>query len=145
MNRQQQIKHIVATTLLAIGSLIACGQDCTRLADGQYLFKHKAKEHKKADFILVISGSQFTVIKEGREEQKGEIKWWPDNCMFKIDSDDKVPDNPESLNAVENILVQTVISFGGSCYELIGKRKFRLTYCGNVHITKGEGRIIKKR
>ncbi len=144
-NKQQRIRRIIATALLAIGSLVACGQDCERLTDGQYLFKYKAKDHKKADFILVITGSQFTIIKDGREEQRGEIKWWSDNCMFKIYSDDKALNNLDSLNTAEKILVRTSISYGGSCYELIGRRKFRLTYCGNLHITIGEGRIRKKR
>ncbi|CAN5211744.1 hypothetical protein BH09BAC3_BH09BAC3_25750 [soil metagenome] len=144
MNERQLIKLCITTTILTIGTLTAFGQDCEKLADGQYLFKHKTKGHKKADFTLSISGDQFIIIKDGQEGLKGEIKWWPDNCMFKIYSDDKAPDNLDSLNSVQKTLIRTSMSYGGSCYELVGRRKFRLTYCGNVHITMSEGRVIKK-
>jgi len=125
-------------------TLTAFGQDCETLTDGQYLFKHKTKGHKKADFILAISGDRFTVIKDGQEGLQGEIQWWPDNCKFKIYSDDKAPNNFDSLNSVQKTLIRTSLSYGGGCYELVDRHKFRLTYCGNVHITMSEGRVIKK-
>ena len=59
MNERQLIKLFITTTIFTIGTLTAFGQDCEKLTDGQYLFKHKTKGHKKADFILTISGDQF--------------------------------------------------------------------------------------
>jgi hypothetical protein len=145
MNGQLLFKFFIITTiLLTVQTISMFGQECEKLSEGHYLFKHKTKGHKKVDFTLVISGDRFTVIKDGKEGFQGEIKWWQDNCKFKIYSDDNAPENFDSLDSVQKTLIRTSVSYGGSCYELIGKHKFRLTYCGNTHITMSEGRIIKR-
>ena|SRR5690606_15384691 len=144
MNRQLFLKVFITTTILTLQTLTAIGQDCEKLGDGQYLFKHKTKGHKKSDFKLVISGDSYTVIRDGHEELKGEILWSPDNCMFELNGDNEVPANIDSLDSVAKLLVKTSQSYGGSCYEITDKKEFRLTYCRNLHITMSEGRIIQK-
>ena len=64
--------------------------------------------------------------------------------MFKLHSDNQVPVNMDSLDSVSKTLMKTSLSYGEGCYELTDRNKFRLTYCGNLHITMSEGRIIKK-
>jgi hypothetical protein len=60
--------------------------------------------------------------------------------MFKLDAgQSEVTNRPDTLTVLE----KTYLSYGGSCYELNDKDKFRLTYCGNLHITMSEGRIVK--
>jgi hypothetical protein len=139
------LKYLVISTIIAASQTFTVfGQECKKLADGQYYIKHKTKGHRKADFTLTITGDQFTIIKDGQEELKGKIQWWPGNCLFKIYSDDRIPENFSSLDSVQKTLIRTSLSYGGSCYELISRHKFRLTYCGNVHITMSEGCIYKK-
>lgn len=135
---------IITTTILTIGTLTAFGQDCEKLGDGQYLFKHKTKGHKNSNFRLVITGDRYVIKRDGQEELKGEIKWSSDNCMFDLHEDNEVPVNIDSLNSVAKQLMKTSLSYGGTCYEIADKKKFRLTYCGNLHITMSEGRIIKR-
>ena len=133
----------VGAILLIISALPVLGQDCKKLADGQYHFKHKTKVDRPADFTLTIKGNRYTFIKDGQKELVGEIQWWSD-CTFKLNADNQVPVNTDSLNSFQKRLVMTEISWGGRCYELTGKHRFRLTYCGNLHITMSEGRVIKR-
>ena len=144
MNGQLLLKLFITTTILTIQTLTAFGQDCEKLGDGQYLFKHKTKGHKKSDFKLLITGDSYTLKKDGQEELKGEIQWSSDKCMFELHADNEVPVNIDSLDSVANLLVKTSLSYGGGCYEITDKKEFRLTYCGNLHITMSEGRIIKR-
>jgi hypothetical protein len=136
------LKHLViATIILTIQTFTTFGQECKRLDDGQYFFKYKTKGYEKADFILTISGDTYSITKDGQEYPKGRIEWWSDNCMFKLNAHEKQKtEKADSSNAIQ----KTFLSYGGYCYEIIDRRKFRLTYCGNLHITSGEGRVIKK-
>ncbi|QOI98533.1 MAG: hypothetical protein HRU69_14015 [Flammeovirgaceae bacterium] len=145
MTGQQLLTLFITTTILTIGTLTAFGQDCEKLGDGQYLFKHKTKGHKKSDFRLLITGDRYNIKREGQEELKGDIKWSSDNCMFQLHGDNEVPINIDSLDSVSKLLMKTSSSYGGACYEITDKEKFRLTYCGNLHITMSEGRISKRR
>lgn len=140
--RQVIFKHlIIAAMVLTFQSLTTFGQECKKLDDGQYYFKYKTKGYEKADFMLTIKGGRYFITKSGQEYPKGIIEWWADNCMFKLASDrNQVIEKTDSLN----IFQKTFLSYGGYCYELTGKWKFRLTYCGNLPITSGEGRIVKK-
>lgn len=144
MDGQQILKLFITTTILTIGTLTAFGQDCEKLGDGQYLFKHKTKGHRKSDFRLLITGDRYTLKRDEQEELKGEIQWSSDNCMFELHVDNEVPVNIDSLNSVAKLLMKTSLSYGGTCYEITDKKKFRLTYCGNLHITMSEGRITKR-
>ncbi len=144
MNRQLIVKLLVTISLLAFQAIPSFSQDCQRLSDGKYEFKHIAKELRISDFTLIISGERYTVITKSRAKSKGKIEWWPDNCMFKLVEDNQVPITENQLNSNDTILAKTLLSFGGSCYEITGRKKFRLTYCGNLHITKSEGRITKR-
>lgn len=136
------LKIFLSTAILTMQTLTALGQDCAKLSDGEYRFKHKTKGHKKADFKLIITGDRYTLINNG-EENTGQIQWWPDNCMFQLQMDNEVPINIDSLNSVSKLLMKTSTSYGGTCYEITDKNKFRLTYCGNLHITMSEGSISK--
>lgn len=124
----------------------ALGQDCRKLEDGTYLFKHKTKGHSSADFLLTVKGDEYTMLrKSSQESSTGQITWWPSNCLFKLSSQQiEVPKNLDSLNSAQQILIKTELSYGGTCYELVSERKFRMTYCGNLHITKSEGKIVRK-
>ena len=143
MTGQQLLKLFITTTILTIGTLTAFGQECEKLGDGQYLFKHKTKGHKTSDFRLLITADRYIIKRDGQEELKGEIKWSSDNCMFELHRDNEVPINIDSLDSVSKLLMKTSLSYGGGCYEITNKKKFRLTYCGNFHITMSEGRISK--
>jgi hypothetical protein len=139
--------------------LTASGQECKSLDDGKYYFKHSTKGYRKTDFMLTITGDNYFITRDGEKYQKDRIKWWQDKCKFKLNSDDVLAlEKNDSSNLVQktgslNVLVntdpgdvlrKTFLSYGGTCYELNGRRRFRLTYCGNIHITLAEGRIIKK-
>lgn len=120
---------------------IAFGQICTKLQDGKYNFKHTTHGHKKSDFVLRITGDSYAILKDGQTESKGKIEWWTDNCMFKLSAEHG---QEIDTTGTSKIYQKTFQSYGGTCYELIEKNKFRLTYCGNLHITLSEGRIVKK-
>ena len=132
----------IMTIMLTIQAMTSTGQECKRLDDGQYLFKHTTKGQKKANFLLMIKGDTYFVTKDGQNFPEGKIEWWPDNCMFKLTSSQPpVKKNTDSLSVLE----KTFQSYDGYCYEVYDSRKFTMTYCGNVHITLGEGRIVRKR
>jgi len=138
-------RHLIITTIiLTIQTSTALGQECKKLGDGEYFFKHKTKEYRQADFGLIIKDDTYTIIHDGQEKSNGTIEWWTDNCMFKLNSDIQVEPNIDSLDSFSRTIYLTSKSYGGSCYEMTKGNKFRLTYCGNIHITKSEGRIIKK-
>ena len=162
------IDRILKYTLLILVVLVIQGsatlaQDCSRLADGRYYFRFKAKNHKESDFMLTVMGETYFITRQGKEYPRGRIEWWPDNCMFKLSSDnegtkDEALTKEDSLSSSGKgdseikvqetdgiaILRKTFMSWGDYCYEITNGRKFRLTYCGNLHITSGAGRIIKK-
>jgi hypothetical protein len=142
VSRLMTKRHLIITTIiLTFQTFTALGQECKKFGDGEYFFKHKTKEHRQADFRLIIKGDTFTIIHDGQEKSNGTIEWWPDNCLFQLKGDQNLKtENADSLNNVQKAL----LSLGDSCYELDKKQNFRLTYCGNLHITKSEGRIIKK-
>jgi len=109
--------------------------------------------------MLTIEGDSYFITKDNQTYGRKEIEWWSDNCMFKLNSDEnqiKVKADStsrlqkgDSINVLRNMdgvaaLQNTFSSYGGHCYELTNRRKFRLTYCGNLHITIAEGRIIRK-
>lgn len=80
-------RHLIITTIiLTIQRYTVLGQECKKLGDGEYLFKHKTKEYSQSDFKLIIQGDSFTIINSGQENGKGRLEWWPDNCMFKLNS-----------------------------------------------------------
>jgi len=137
----RKLRLILLTTVLTTQIIIASGQSCKKLADGQYNFKHTTKGHKKADFVLTITGGTYYIVKDGQRESGGKIEWWTDNCMFKLNGEHgqetKTTDSTDTFQ-------KTFQSNGGTCYELTGENKFRLTYCGNLHITLSEGRIISR-
>ncbi len=131
----------ITTIVLTIQTSIILGQEYKKLGDGEYLLKHKTKEYRQSDFRLLIQGESFKIIKGGQENGKGRIEWWPDNCMFKLNSGQT--QRTEKIDSLNNVQM-ALLSLGDSCYELTGRQKFQLTYCGNLHITKSEGRITKK-
>ncbi|MGC3945535.1 MAG: hypothetical protein QM762_13630 [Chryseolinea sp.] len=140
--------------------LTAFGQECRKLEDGQYSFKHKTKAYKKADFTLTIAGDFYFITKDGHEYPNGRIEWWTDNCMFRLNADEGqrieerigTRSEPQDTDSIKirplpdpiSVLEKTNLSCGEYCYEIVNRRTFRLTYCGNLHITSAEGRIGKK-
>ena len=141
--------------LLSILSLSALGQECKKLDDGQYSFKFKIP--KKDIFMLTIKGDSYFITKDGKVYPEGKIEWWDDKCMFKLVSDEaEVEEKPDvstvlpKTDSISVLLLNSAIAWQNTflsrsyCYELVRRRKFRLTYCDNIHITSGEGRIKKK-
>jgi hypothetical protein len=134
------LRNFTIAIILTIQTLTAWGQECKKLDDAQYFVKHKTKGQKKSSFRLTIANDMYFITRDGKEYPKGKIQWSPYGCMFKLDSDQPQMTKADSMSVIGKMF----ISNGGYCYELNARRKFRLTYCGNLHITISEGRIIKK-
>jgi hypothetical protein len=140
-----KIPQNLTALILTVLSLYSFGQECERLADGEYLFKYKTKELRGFNFLLVVQGDGYTVVTNNHVNDSGYLEWWPDSCMVKLRSSSPIKVSTDSLDSFQNTLERTYSSYGGDCVEIVKGNMFRMTYCGNLHITKGEGRIIKKR
>ncbi len=145
---------LIFLLIMIVSKVLAFGQECKKLDDGQYRFKFKSP--KKDVLMLTINGNSYFITKDNKGYSKGKIEWWGDNCMFKLVADEAEEKEPEILPAspatdyIKVLLPNSATVWRNTflsrsyCYELIGGRKFRLTYCDNIHITSGEGRIKKK-
>jgi hypothetical protein len=116
-------------------------RNCIHLKDGNYEFKF-ANADDSIDFRLAINGDKFIRTAHDGQQIIGNIKWLHD-CLFVLDH--MIPKTlPDSASWLQKALAQQ----GTPCFEVQKERRalvFRLTYTANLHITSGEGKIVRVR
>src|SRR5688572_32925274 len=87
--------------LLSFQTFVASGQDCKKLTDGKFRFKHKTKGYEKVDFTFVIAGDHYTKVNYDKTESKGKLEWFS-TCLFTLHPDSSQTSlRSDSLNDVE--------------------------------------------
>jgi hypothetical protein len=126
-------------TCILIFSIVAChppvlnGQECKKLQTGKY----RIKPNGFSDFELIIADDNFTTIAKDGKQSKGKITWTSD-CTFVLNSEDF-----GSQADTTSFVYKIHRGWGEPCYEVIGTKKYRTTWTGNLHVTTSEGRITR--
>lgn len=106
-----------------------------RLHDGIYLVKFESPVRQK--YRLLIQGDSYALFEGQHLKSSGKITW-VSNDSFALGIDDTKPESSDLFSKMHN-------GWGNPCYEIgPNGRNFRLTWSGNLHVTAGEGKIVRE-
>jgi hypothetical protein len=125
--------------LIVLAFIPVSEKECKLMPDGKYIMKHTGDSPYSESKLKIKKGRFEQKLNNGSSETGKLI--WVYECRFKLE-----PDTPpkEDTTELEKLLSK---SFGDSIFELQEKKGdtlfFRMTYSGNLHITKTQGYLLK--
>jgi hypothetical protein len=161
MRMRTRFTYILTLVLTTLTAFIK--EECKGLTDGRYKISYRTDGYKKADFELIINGTNYTIIENDRQSKRGRIKWLG-QCSFSLQVDSIItPSRVDTSRSISNDAKSSMaralrsleqqrdpsilLSDGITYYELekrSGKKYyFRLTSTARPHITIAEGRLVR--